>query len=141
MKKETITAAAVLCALGAGFLACALHTDQPLSLSERRPLAQRPEVSVQALASGNYMSEFETYALDQFPLREAMRQLKAQVQSSLLRQKNNNGLYQVDGSLSKIEAVLSESSVRAAAEKLNRLQETYLTDSRVFYGVVPDKNY
>ena len=31
MKKETITAAAVLCALGAGFLACALHTDQPLS--------------------------------------------------------------------------------------------------------------
>lgn len=55
-----------------------LHTDQPLSLSERRPLAQRPEVSVQALASGNYMSEFETYALDQFPLREAMRQLKAQ---------------------------------------------------------------
>lgn len=37
MKKETITAAAVLCALGAGFLACALHTDQPLSLSERRP--------------------------------------------------------------------------------------------------------
>ncbi|MFR4878633.1 MAG: hypothetical protein ACLUBZ_17340 [Ruthenibacterium lactatiformans] len=64
MKKETITAAAVLCALGAGFLACVLHTDQPLSLSERRPLAQRPEVSVQALASGNYMSEFETYALD-----------------------------------------------------------------------------
>ena len=53
MKKETITAAAVLCALDAGFLACALHTDQPLSLSERRPLAQRPEVSVQALASGN----------------------------------------------------------------------------------------
>ena len=65
MKKETITAAAVLCALGAGFLACVLHTDQPLSLSERRPLAQRPEVSVQALASGNYMSEFETYALMQ----------------------------------------------------------------------------
>ena len=120
MKKETITAAAVLCALGAGFLACVLHTDQPLSLSERRPLAQRPEVSVQALASGNYMSEFETYALDQFPLREAMRQLKAQVQYYLLRQKDNNGVYQVDGSLSKIEAVLSESSVRAAAEKLNR---------------------
>ena len=80
---------------------------------------------MQALASGNYMSEFETYALDQFPLREAMRQLKAQVQYYLLRQKDNNGVYQVDGSLSKIEAVLSESSVRAAAEKLNRLQETY----------------
>lgn len=141
MKKETITAAAVLCALGTGFLACALHTDQPLSLGERRPLAQRPEVSVQALASGNYMSEFETYALDQFPLREAMRQLKAQVQYYLLRQKDNNGVYQVDGSLSKIEAVLSGSGVQAAAEKLSRLRETYLADSRVFYSVVPDKNY
>ena len=73
MKKETITAAAVLCALGAGFFSCTLHTDQPLSLSERRPLAQWPEVSVQTLSNGSSMSDFETYALDQFPLREAMR--------------------------------------------------------------------
>ena len=93
MKKETITAAAVLCALGTGFLACALHTDQPLSLGERRPLAQRPEVSVQTLSNGSFMSDFETYALDQFPLREAMRQLKAQVQYYLLRRKDNNGVY------------------------------------------------
>ena len=140
MKKETITAAAVLCALGAGFFSCTLHTDQPLSLSERRPLAQWPEVSVQTLSNGSFMSDFETYALDQFPLREAMRQLKAQVQYYLLRQKDNNGVYQVDGSLSKIEAVLSGSGVQAA-EKLSRLRETYLADSRVFYSVVPDKNY
>ena len=132
MKKETITAAAVLCALGAGFFSCTLHTDQPLSLSERRPLAQWPEVSVQTLSNGSFMSDFETYALDQFPLREAMRQLKAQVQYYLLRQKDNNGVYQVDGSLSKIEAVLSGSGVQAAAEKLSRLRETYLADSRVW---------
>ena len=59
MKKETITAAAVLCALGTGFLACALHTDQPLSLGERRPLAQRPEVPVQTRSNGSFMSDFE----------------------------------------------------------------------------------
>ena len=46
MKKDTITAAVLLCALGAGFLGCVFHTDRTYSLSERRKLAQRPAVTV-----------------------------------------------------------------------------------------------
>ena len=141
MKKEVFTSALLLGALGTGFLACALHTDQEWSLSERRLLAQRPAVSVQTLSSGQFMTEFETYSLDQFPLREVFRNIKAEIQYIIFQQKDNNGIYEVDGSFSKIETPLNESSVVSATEKLNALQAQYLQGSRVFYAVVPDKNY
>ena len=48
-------------------------------------------------------------------MREAFRAIKAQVQYHILNQKDNNGLYIVDGSLSKLESKLSEKSVHSAA--------------------------
>ena len=141
MKKQLLTSAVLLGALGVGFLACAMHTDQEWSLSERRLLAQKPVVSAQTLSSGQFMTDFETYSLDQFPLREAFRSLKAELQYAIFQQKDNNGIYIVDGSLSKIEANLSESSVKGAADKLNAVQTQYLQGSKVYYAVVPDKNY
>ena len=141
MKKDTITAAVLLCALGAGFLGCVFHTDRTYSLSERRKLAQRPAVTVAALADGSYAAAFEKFAPDQFPLRETFRNLKARVQYRILQQKDNNGVYQVDGSFSKLEAELNEESVRAAGEKFNALREQYFPGSAVYYGVIPDKNY
>ena len=38
-----------------------------ISESERRPLAQFPQVSVRNILNGTFMSEFETFSLDQFP--------------------------------------------------------------------------
>ncbi len=141
MKQQTVTAAVLLGALALGFFACVFHQDNSWSLSERRRLAQKPAVSVEALASGAYMKSFETYSLDQFPLREVFRGVKAGVHYHLLHQRDNNGIYLVDGSLSKLETELNEESVAAAARKIKTLKETYFPDSRVFYGVVPDKNY
>lgn len=141
MKKEIITSAVVLAAFGVGFLGCVLHPDGEWSFSERRRLAQMPDLSVETLMNGKFMKDFETYTLDQFPLRETFRNIKAQFQYNVLQQKDNNGIYIVDGSLSKIESNLSESSVEKAADKLLSLQEKLFPDSKVFYGVIPDKNY
>ncbi len=44
-----------------------------ISESERRPLAQMPAVTGERIISGKYMSEFEYFALDQFPLRDSFR--------------------------------------------------------------------
>ena len=139
--KNILTAGVVLGALGVGFLSCMLHTDNEWSLSERRPLAQKPVVTVQTLSSGKAMKDFEGYSLDQFPMRELFRNLKAQIQYHLLLQKDNNGIYMVNGSLSKLETKLSENSVKQAARKLNAVRDQYFPDSRVFYGMIPDKNY
>ena len=141
MNKQSLTALVLLACFGAGFLGCVLHKDQEWSLSERRLLQQKPAVSAEALSSGTFMSDFESYSLDQFPLRETFRAIKARVQYYILNQKDNNGIYLVDGTLSKIESDLSESSVKGAADKFKALREKYFPDSAVYYGVIPDKNY
>ena len=61
--------------------------------TERRKLAQLPELSVKTIMSGTYMSDFEDYSLDQFPRRDGYRQLKAIVHRYVLGQQDNNGLY------------------------------------------------
>ncbi len=141
MDKQKVTAAILLGAFGVGFLGCVLHQDQEWSLSERRRLAQKPILSAQTLMDGKFMKEFESYSLDQFPLRETFRNLKAQVHYYVMQHKDNNGIYLVDGSLSKLETNLQQESVKSAADKFRALRERYFPDSDVYYGVIPDKNY
>ena len=43
---------------------------QAFSDSERRPLAQMPEISLKTVLDGSFMADFEDYSLDQFPLRD-----------------------------------------------------------------------
>ena len=54
-----------------------LKPDSEYSKAERRMLKQQPELSVESVLSGRYMSEFEAYSLDQFPFRDSFRGLKA----------------------------------------------------------------
>jgi hypothetical protein len=141
MDNNKISALVLLAALGVGFFGCLLHKDGTISLSERRRLAQKPSVSVESLVSGKFADDFESYALDQFPLRDGFRSIKAVVQYDILRQRDNNGVYIVGGSLSKLETTLNEDSVASVADKLSALRAQYFPDSAVYYGVIPDKNY
>lgn len=126
--------------LGFGAWAAAKPADE-LSLSERRPLAQLPELSVSSVLSGKFMSGYEDYATDQFPLREQFRTLKALTGLYLFGQKDNNGVYLADGYAAKLEYPLDESSVLHAAERFRTIYETYLsgTDARIYEAVIPDK--
>ena len=47
-----------------------ISPDRGISLSERRKLTSFPEVSFKNIKDGKFMSEFDKYAADQFPLRE-----------------------------------------------------------------------
>ena len=126
----------------AGFLLAAILTpDRTDSLSERRKLAQRPALRASAVADGTYMTAFEKYTLDQFPLRDGFRRLKAAVLLDMLREKDNNGIYLADGYAAKLEYPLDESSVLHAAERFRTIYETYLsgTDARIYEAVIPDK--
>lgn len=113
-----------------------------LSESERRPLAQLPALSGQSLLSGRFMEQFESYAPDQFPLREQFRSLKAFAVLDLFREKDNNGIYLSGGSAVKLEYPLRENSIAHAAERFGYIYDRYLAPagSRVFLSVVPDKN-
>lgn len=120
-----------------------IKPDESYSYSERRGLRAFPKLSVQTLQSGRFMEEFEKYTLDQFPMRDSMRMVKAVGNYYLFGRKDNNGLYLVDGYLSKLEYPLSEKALEYAAECFTSLYEKYLEGNvNAVYGViVPDKNY
>ena len=137
----------VLC-LTAGFLFVfslwsILKPDIALSESERRALAQKPALNASSLWDGSFMESFEAYTLDQFPLRDAFRSLKAHVQLDLLRQKDNNGIYVAGGYAAKLDYPASEDSIRHALSRFNRIYEKYLqgTETAIYFSAIPDKNY
>lgn len=123
-------------------LAGILKKPRDYSYSERRLLAQKPEISADALLSGQYMEDFEDYSLDQFPLRDAFRSLKAVCSLYVFGQKDNNGLYVVDGNISKLEYPMKEAMIAHAGDVFRNIYDTCLadTDCRVYLSVIPDKN-
>ena len=93
----------------------AVKPPDALSVSERRPLAQRPEMTAAGVLSGRFMSDYESYAVDQFPLREQFRTLKALTSLYGYGQKDNNGVYLAGGYAAKLDYPLKEASLTHAA--------------------------
>lgn len=127
-----------------GFLLFGLiSADGDYSMSERRTLAQRPEITAEALKSGSFMSKFEDYTLDQFPMRDSFRSLRANLLHYVFRQKDNHGLYLQDGYLSRLEYPANQPKLDASRGKLAEIRDTFLagTDCRLYLSVVPDKNF
>ena len=128
---------AVLC------IAAWLHKPQDTSLSERRPLAQFPEIKVDEVLEGDFMTDFEDYATDQFPLREPFRKLQSFIQFYLLGQKDVNDIYIAEGSAAKIEDDLNEKWVQNSVAKLESVFSAYFKESgsKAYFAVVPDKGW
>ena len=114
-----------------------------ISESERRPLDQMPEISVETILNGKFMGKFESFTLDQFPLRDTFRQIKSLFHYYVLNQADNNDIYVTDGYAAKLEYPLNQNSVDYALEKFQFVYDKYLKDtgSTVFMTVVPDKGY
>lgn len=113
------------------------------SLTERRQLAKFPELNFNTLVSGSFMKNFENYTLDQFPLREFFRTIKAQCEIGIFNKSSNNDIIEKDGYITKIEYPLNEQSIDNAAKKFNNVYEKYLkgTNTKVYFSIIPDKNY
>ena len=118
-----------------------LLPDAELSASERRRLAQLPQLSWANIWDASYMADFEEYYLDQFAWRDGLRRVKAQIHFRLLRQKDLHGVYIVGDTAAKVESELSAALVQEAAKKFNRLLAQYLEDCQLYYALVPDKSY
>lgn len=144
--KQKISSLLTLCLLG-GFLVFfglweALRTPDALSQSERRQLTQFPTPTVKTVLDGSFMSQTESWASDQFPLRDSFRTVKAVTSLYLLRQRDNNGVYLADGYASQLEYPMDTDSLDHAAERFRYLYDRYLKDSggALYLSVIPDKN-
>ena len=142
-KIRTVGVAAVV-AIWASLVAFSwFGPKQEMSESERRPLAQLPKISPEAILNGKFMGEFEDFTLDQFPLRDTFRQVKSLFHYNVLGQKDNNDIYIVDGFAVKQEYPYHPASADHALGRFDHLYNKYLKDSggKIFMTIVPDKGY
>ncbi|MGN0298858.1 MAG: DHHW family protein [Lachnospiraceae bacterium] len=119
-----------------------IKPDETMSVSERRTLASMPKLSFETVVSGEFMENFESYTLDQFPLRDQFRTLKAICSFYIFQQKDNNDIYVIDGYASKLEYPINEDSLDYAAGRFQYIYDSLLadTDVNIYFSIVPDKN-
>lgn len=124
-------------------LFCWIKPAEEYSAAERRKLTQMPRFSVEALKEGAFMTDFEKYALDQFPFRENFRRLKAWVSTAVFQKSDDHDIYVADGYAVKMEYPLKEKSLDHAGKKFQALYDKYLKDkgSKIYVSLIPDKNY
>ncbi len=117
--------------------------DNEISEWERRKLQQFPDITVERVMDGRFMKEFVSYMADQFPLRNELRRLKANVLFSLYQQKDNGGVYIQDGYVSKLDKKLDQKSVDHFIGRIDNIYNTYIKDThcKAYFTAVPDKNY
>ncbi len=146
MKKETknfIVTLTYVCftAFFAAMCISAALNPVKTSESERRPLAQFPEnITAEGLFDGSVIEKFDAFTVDQFPLREMFRGLKANFQYQVLGLKENNGLALQDGYFAKITPEFTEGLVNGSIERLSYIYEKMVT-GKTYVCLIPDKNY
>jgi len=136
--------AAVLVALWIVLTAFAWFSPaKATSEAERRPLEQMPEFTAENIFGGSFMKDFESYTLDQFPGRDAFRQLKSLFHYFVLQQQDNNDIYISNGYAAEMAYPLDELSVERAMLQYQKVYDKYLADAgcKVYTTVVPDKSY
>jgi len=141
--KNTVTVCVMAVLLLGISLVCWLKDNTPYSESERRVLKSFPDLTFETVVSGDFMEEFETYTLDQFPLRDRFRTIKSASSLYAFGKLDNNDIYITDGHISKLEYPLKKAMLNHASERFRYLYDTYIADtnSNVYLSIIPDKNY
>lgn len=141
--KNIVTVAVFIVLMFSFSAMCYFGNDRKYTESERRELAQKPEFTKNTILSGDFMTDFELYSTDQFPLRDGFRRIKAMFSTFVLNKKDNNGLYLADGHLSKIDGEENEYMLNYSADLFRSIYETNIKgkNAEVYLSVVPGKNY
>jgi len=101
--------------------------------AERRALKQFPELSVKTLENGKFMTEFETFSLDQFPMRDTMRSIKSVFERFVFANKESNDLYYHKGHIASLLYPLDKTMLDYALERFNGLYDRYAKQGDATY--------
>ncbi len=144
MRRKDIVSVIIFALLvGSIALCCWFKPNTAYSESERRPLAEKPAFDMESVVSGEFMTGFEEYTVDQFPARDTFRRAKALFATYIFGKKDNNGLFVADGHISKIEYPVKPEMVDYAEERFDYIYENYMKDKdvNIYLSIIPDKNY
>lgn len=115
-----------------------------ISEKENRTLAQFPELSLSSLASGKFMSEFETYISDQFVFRNHYVSAKRRYESLSGKKQNHGIIFADDGYLIENSSDLTTDNIDSNIEAINTIASITRYDVKVAivptaYEVLQDK--
>lgn len=140
IKKIAVIAVFGLFLFGFG-IAHFLLPDASFSAAERKPLAQMPALSADAVMNGDYFEDAETYLLEQFPLRDAFLDCKRIMDKYIFQMRSSGGYVSADDHLTKLDTTLDETQVQHALSVFNGILEKHPEIANAYYAIVPDKNY
>lgn len=139
MKEKIIAIGFFIFILGF-FIINLITVDLEVSVSERRYL-NKLDFSIENLVNGEIFEDFDDYAMDHFAFRDKFRKVKAMTELNFFKKNDYNDLYVKNDYIYKIEYPLNENSVLDFTRKLNDINLKYLTNNKVYYSIIPDKNY
>ena len=96
-----------------------LSPDRTTSERENRSLRQFPEITFESVTSGRFMSEFETYLTDQFPVRDECMELKSNSESLMGDRKVADVYIGSDDYLIQEESSYQEEKVVGLVQAIN----------------------
>ncbi|MDD6798809.1 MAG: DHHW family protein [Firmicutes bacterium] len=144
--KNIVTTVTFTAFIAVFIIMCIIRAFNPVAYSnvEKRPLAQLPSnITWDKIVDKTVIDGFEDYAVDQFPLREFFRFIKAHFVLDVLGLKENNGYAVENGSIGEIKQSFTKEILDYQIGRLEYMYEKYLSGNggNHYVAVVPDKNY
>ena len=139
--KEKILSISFVCFLTFFLFLNILIKDTDISDSERRKLKKFPQISVENIMDGSFMEDLDEYTVDQFVFRNTFRTIKAKVNYNLFGKLDNNGIYVIDDYIFKTEYPTNIKSIENFIDKINLISSFLSSKNKVYYAIIPDKNY
>lgn len=106
--------------------------DRGYSAMEKRTLTAFPQLTLQNLSSAEWMKKAEKYASDQFPVRDAMMQVKSDISLRLGETESHGVYYGRDGSLIQSLAPWEQELMQKTLDAITHFTERYSFRNRYF---------
>lgn len=116
-----------------------IKPSKSFSSKENRYLDQFPELSFENILSGEFSTNFEKYASDQFIGRDTWIGLKTLSQLAILKKDNGRVYFGKDDYLFDVESGLSEEQFRLNIKNLNKFAQAIKEDIKITALLVPTK--
>ncbi len=109
--------------------------DKDISKYERRKLVTSSSLKKDVF--GN----LDDYYSDQFPFRDEFISLNSVINRYLLRDIESNNVYVLDDYVIEKNYPMNMKSVDNFVNKINYINEEFLSNSKVYLSIIPDKSY
>ena len=126
--------------IGGLFLFSLISVPPAILRSERRYPARFPLLTMETVLSAEFMSRFNNYAADNFPLRDGFRTLNSALVFHVYRQTDNSGLYmdKENKGIGEFKQI-NVDSVEQLSRKILALAQGF-REMNVYYSFIPDKS-